>query len=70
MTDFIQPLGSLPSGGKRRVFNPSTIGKHKENPSTEQLYDKAATDEEKRALYQKALAEYEREKARDRMSIC
>jgi hypothetical protein len=69
MADFPRPLGTLPSGGRPRVFNPSTLKRSGDEQSTEQQYEKAATDEERKAIYQKAVAECEREKAIDRMMI-
>jgi len=69
MPNFPQSLGSLPSGGKPRTFNPSQLKRSGEESSTEKQYAKATTDEQKKILYQKALAEYNREKAIDRMLI-
>jgi len=70
MPDFPQPLGSLPSGGKPRVFNPSQLKRPGEEPPTELQYEKATTEEERRALFQKVVTECEREKAIARMNIC
>jgi hypothetical protein len=70
MSNFIKPLGSLPANSrKRRVFNPSTLTRPNEL-STEQQYNKATSEEERTALYHRAVEESEREKARDRMFVC
>lgn len=70
MSNFPQPLGTLPTGGKRRVFNPSTLKRSGEEPSTEEdQYEEATTEEQRKVVYKRALAEYVRERAIDRMLI-
>jgi len=69
MSNFPQPLGSLPSGGRPRVFNPSIL-RRTDDSSTEAQYAKATTEEERKAIFHKAVAECEREKAIARMNIC
>ena len=70
MSNFPQPLGTLPTGGRPRIFNPSKLKRSGEQLSTEAQYTKAATEEERKVIFHKAVAECEREKAIARMNIC
>jgi hypothetical protein len=70
MSNFPQPLGTLSTGGKRRVFNPSILKRPGEELPLEQQYDKALTKEEKSAIFKKIQDEHARERAQDRMLIC
>jgi len=69
MSNFPQSLGSLPSGGRRRVFNPSIL-RRPDDSSSEAQYVKATTEEQRKAIFHKAVAECEREKAIARTNIC